>query len=88
MMLQSNVILENFIRLYSNTRHRHFCEQHINIPYAVCNLSDKQLTDHELPLLQKGLNFNLNRKPVSPFEVIPAVEPNLKCLPEKDANEA
>ena len=80
--------IRKFHQLYSNTRHRHFCEQHNNIPYAVCNLSDKQLTDHELSLLQKGLNFNLNRKPLSPFEVIPAVEPALKCLAEKDANEA
>ena len=69
--------IRKFLQLYSNTRRRHFCEQHNNIPHAVCNLSDKQLTDHELSLLQKGLNFNLNRKPLSPFEVIPAVEPAL-----------
>ena len=77
-----------FHRLYSNTQPRHFSEQHDNIPHAVCNLSGKQLTVHELSLLPKGLNNNLNRKPLPIFEVIPAVESALKFSPEKDANES
>ena len=80
--------IRKFHRLYSNTKQRNSCTQQNNIPHAVCNLSDKKLTDHELSLLQKGLNFNLNHKPLSPFEVIPAVEPALKSLPQKDVNEA
>ncbi|VDP87711.1 unnamed protein product [Schistosoma mattheei] len=53
----------------------------------IVNLSDRLLNPHEISLLKKGLNFNINRHKLTPFNVIPTLEPALNILPNDTANE-
>ena len=53
---------------------------------VVVNLSNRILSNCELSILKKGLNFNLNKRQLSSFEVIPAIEPSLKCVTAEVAN--
>ncbi|CAH8464949.1 unnamed protein product [Schistosoma rodhaini] len=59
----------------------------VDINKVLVNLSDRILNSHEISLLKKGLNFNINRPQLSPFNIIPAIEPALNILPNETANE-
>ncbi|VDP33399.1 unnamed protein product [Schistosoma mattheei] len=59
----------------------------MDIKKLIVNLSDRNPNAHEISLLQKGPNFNLNRLQLSPFKIIRAIEPALDVLPSETANE-
>ncbi|MGL4482192.1 MAG: hypothetical protein ACRCTW_06660, partial [Lactococcus garvieae] len=76
-----------FERLLQNL-HRYKIYPKMNDSKVVINLSSRQLTKAESTLLQKGLNFNISRKPLKPEEVIPKIEPALEKLTDNNANKA
>ncbi|MGL4482280.1 MAG: hypothetical protein ACRCTW_07105, partial [Lactococcus garvieae] len=55
-------------------------------PIGVTNLSSKPLNTDEFSLLQKGLNFNIQRKPITSEFLIPKVEPALSKLSPETAD--
>ncbi|KAH9593866.1 hypothetical protein MS3_00002171 [Schistosoma haematobium] len=59
----------------------------MDIKKLIVNLSDRNPNAHEISLLQKGPNFNLNRLQLSPFKIIRAIERALDVLPSETANE-
>ena len=52
----------------------------------VSNLSSKVLTATETAVLEKGLNFNLNDRPIAPEVIVGKLEPKLDSLPLDVAN--
>ncbi|CAH8602481.1 unnamed protein product [Schistosoma rodhaini] len=58
----------------------------LDINKIVVNLSDKHLNQHELSLLEKGLNFNLSKTQLMASEIIPIIEPALNNVPTDQAN--
>nr|CAH8870132.1 unnamed protein product [Trichobilharzia regenti] len=55
---------------------------------AIHNMSDKILTENEISLLQKALNFNITRKPLSVQEIAPMIEPALQQLTNEESQSA
>ena len=53
----------------------------------VRNLSSKVLTPSESAVLEKGLKFNLNDRPVAPEVIVGKLEPKLENLPPELAND-
>ena len=62
-------------------------QQMYSVKNTIVNISDRQLADNETMLLQKGLNFNVTRKPLTKLEIIPVLEPVIATLPVAVANE-
>ena len=52
------------------------------------NLSSRVQNETGTNLLKKGLNFNIERKPYKPQDIIPKIEPSLAKLSTDDAYEA
>jgi hypothetical protein len=53
----------------------------------VINTSERSLTQHEITLLRKGMNFALAPKNVPTKEIIASVEKGIKHLPNDEKNE-
>lgn len=49
----------------------------------VHNLSNRNLNNHEIALLEKRLNFNLHRKPLSTLEIAPIMESLIHAITGK-----
>ncbi|VDO50890.1 unnamed protein product [Schistosoma margrebowiei] len=43
----------------------------------------KNLNNHDIALLDKRLNFNLHRKPLSTLEIVPIMESSIHTITEK-----
>ncbi|VDP75263.1 unnamed protein product, partial [Schistosoma mattheei] len=70
----------------SNNDENKIKSKELDINKIVVNLSDRQLNQHELSILKKGLNFNMNRTRISASEIIPLIEPVLSNVPDDQAN--
>ncbi|VDQ11737.1 unnamed protein product [Trichobilharzia regenti] len=77
--------MRKFLKLQEKKRPQKTSANDMKNIRGMHNMSDKILTENEISLLQKGLNFNITRKPLLVQEVAPMIERALQQFTNEES---